>query len=127
MVSDGSVMCSVRCGEVPARCIKTLFRALVEEGEAIKAKELVEKFGGDQSCCFVEELVSALVSSGDLARAIELSSGNLQGCSAEMKALIDFLRGGSAPEQIDGVDADTMVENAKPDEGASKSPGSARA
>jgi hypothetical protein len=44
-----------------------------------------------------------------------------------MKALIDFLRGGSAPEQIDGVDADTMVENAKPDEGASKFPGSARA
>ena len=77
--------------EAPPECIKILFQVLLKEGEWLRAKALVSKYGDNG--CFLEELVQALVSS-DLAMAVEVSRGNLSKCSEEMAALITFLGGG---------------------------------
>ena len=77
--------------EAPPECIKVLFQMLLKEGEWLRAKTLVSKYG--DSACFLEELVQAIVSS-DLAMAVEVSRGNLSKCSEEMAALITFLGGG---------------------------------
>ena len=82
--------CSID-GAAPDACVKALFRALVEEGEALKAKDLVGKYGRDQYSSYVAEIISALVAGGELGAAVEVSNGNVQGCSEEMRALIAFL------------------------------------
>jgi hypothetical protein len=86
--------CSID-GAVPEACVKALFKALVEEGEALKARDLVDKYGRDQHSSYVAEIISALVAGGELGAAVEVSNGNAQGCSEEMRALIEFLGGSS--------------------------------
>ena len=73
------------------RALVHLFQVLLKEGEWLRAKALVSKYGDHG--CFLEDLVQALVSS-DLAMAVEVSRGNLSKCSEEMAALITFLGGG---------------------------------
>ena len=40
---------------VPAECIKRLFAKLIEDGDALQAKLLVNKFGDNE--CYLEQLV----------------------------------------------------------------------
>ena len=99
--------------EAPPECIKILFQVLLKEGEWLRAKALVSKYGDNG--CFLEELVQALVSS-DLAMAVEVSRGNLSKCSEEMAALITFLGGGQEHAPA-GNQSEQKQERAEQDRG----------
>lgn len=73
-------------------CLRSVFRALIQEEEYGKAKKLVSLYGVGNSS-FLDELMQGLVASGELGSALEISQGDLTKCSDEMRALISLLGG----------------------------------